>query len=142
MPSVKEAIGDPRVFVPAVAALIVLSLVSVNFLEARFDRADLDRAGMLVRNHRPAGAEGRTLEEALIAKFGNTATGELIWSAELKSSCAGIVRVTARVPTAGGLSEYAWDVLVTESRIHPGNEPGRALLIELATRRANDAERR
>lgn len=134
MLSLKDLIGDARVSVPAVAALIVLSLVSVNFLEARFDRADLDRAGTLVRHYRPAGpGEGRTLEEALIKKFDTTATGEMLWSAELKSSCAGIVRVTARVPTARGIHEVAFDVFVTESRIHPANEAGRELLVTLAS---------
>lgn len=117
---------------PAAYLILVAAAGSLFVLQGIFNRSDLDKAEKLVREHRIGGAR---LGDALDRRHQDR-IGPGRWSAEILSSCRGVVRVTCAVPRPSQDALYRFDVDLPAKAIHPADEAGRAALLDLERARA------
>jgi hypothetical protein len=124
--------GDKRMVALTLMALCAALAFSAYFIEGAFRGADTKKAVTLVQDYQI----GPTSDEQIARYLQNKFPGEHRWHGEVLSSCHGYVRVTAQVPTPRGVATYLWDVDLVKAGIHPANEAGKALLLELEAMKA------
>jgi hypothetical protein len=105
-----------------VASSTMVALVSMFWIQSKFDGADRRAALGIVQQYRSP--KGWTIPEVLDEKHpGKPAT----WAASTESSCMQRERVTAVV--AG--TEYQFMIDINGPSIHPGNAPSEAVIRQL-----------
>jgi hypothetical protein len=105
-----------------VASSTMVALVSMFWIQSKFDGADRRAALGIVQQYRSP--KGWTIPEVLDEKHpGSPAT----WTASTESSCMQRERVTAVV--AG--TEYQFMIDINGPSIHPGNAPSEAVIRQL-----------
>jgi hypothetical protein len=101
------------------AILFFCTAGSLLILQSAFDSSDHRKAERAVRYYTVGGP---TLEQLLEKR----APGG-VWSTEITHGCRGVVRTSYSTAT----QSWDFDYEVPAHAIHPGNEPGRAVLLEL-----------
>jgi hypothetical protein len=96
------------------AALVVVLMATLSWLQNRFDTSDHEKATAMVREYR-AVPKGPTITQAILARHPGKQDHDISWSSEIVSSCQGYVRVTGHLPP----QKYAFDVDLTGPSIHP-----------------------
>lgn len=127
-----------------IAAVMVFALVSVEvWLQGRFDASDHRKAEALVTGYR-ASPGGPSIAEVIQSRHPHITTADLSWSTEIQSSCLGSVRVVAHVPKRGehAAASYAFEVLLTDSGIHPTDPETVKILQGLGARTATASQSR
>jgi hypothetical protein len=115
------------VVVLAALCVGVLSIVSMKYVQGRFDRSDEHNAELIVRNYR--GPMHRTLEEVVHAQSPAPAWSAVAWRTETLSSFFQHIRVHAELTgPAGARRDYEFDVDLNTTSIHPGNPLGESAL--------------
>ena len=97
-----------------VGAGIALCVVSVFWLQTRFDASDHGKAERLAQNFRVPG-QPETFAQFLLRQSGAKSG---TWSSEITGGCRGVVRVTW-LPMLTPAVVYAWDVDIPGQTIHP-----------------------
>ncbi|MCC7343347.1 MAG: hypothetical protein IT573_00310 [Deltaproteobacteria bacterium] len=98
------------------AAVVILGVVSVSYLQHRFDQSDLRHAVGAVRFARPQGPQGATLEEQVAYKF-QTRPELISWEPQLESKLEGTVLVRALPPQGG--ENLIWKVDLVRMSVVP-----------------------
>lgn len=98
------------------AAVLVLGVIAVNYLQFRFDRSDVEHAVLAVRASRPEGPQGLTIEEQIGARYGIPVTS-IQWFSEFESKTKGLVVVRAKVPGVG--DDLSWRVDLVRFNVLP-----------------------
>ena len=106
------------------AAILVLGVIAVNYLQFRFDRSDVEHAVQAVRATRTGGPEDLTLEEKISRQYGVPA-GRIFWLSEIESKTKGMVKVQAKVP--GTDDDLSWRVDLVRFNISPISDRARDL---------------
>ncbi|MFO1462610.1 MAG: hypothetical protein U1F66_02460 [bacterium] len=97
-------------------AVVLLGVMSVSYLQFRFDQSDLKHSVAAVRLARPAGPQGASLEELVARQFG--VRPDLIsWEPQLESKVKGTVLVKALPPQGGG--NLIWKVDLVRLSVVP-----------------------
>jgi hypothetical protein len=95
-------------------ALVGVLVVTLSWLQNRFDSSDHEKATRMVREYR-AVPKGPTITDAIVARHPGKHDYDISWNSEIVSSCQGYVRVSGYLPPA----TYAFDVDLTGPSIHP-----------------------
>jgi hypothetical protein len=98
------------------AIVVVAGILSVSYLQHRFDQSDLRHAVNAVRLAKPEGPASATLEEKVAQHF-KVAPDRLFWEPQLESKVQGTVLVKA-VPPQGG-SNLIWEVDLVRMSVAP-----------------------
>lgn len=98
------------------AAVVILGVVSVSYLQYRFDQSDLRHAVGAVRFARPLGPNDATLEEKVAQSF-QTRPDLISWQPEIESKMHGTVLVKALPPHGGG--NLIWKVDLVRMSVVP-----------------------
>jgi hypothetical protein len=98
------------------ATVLVLGVITIRYLQFRFDRSDIEHAVLAVRSAKPEGRQGPTIEEKISDRYG-VATVNIQWFSEIESKTQGIVRVQAKVP--GSSDDLSWRVDLVRFNITP-----------------------
>ena len=98
------------------AAAVLLGVVSVSYLQYRFDQSDLRHAVGAVRAARPLGPSDATLEEKVAKNF-NTRPDLISWEPQIESKVQGTVLVRALPPQGGG--NLIWKVDLVRLSVVP-----------------------
>ena len=97
-------------------AVLVLGVMSVSYLQYRFDQSDVKHAVAAVRMAHPSGSQGPTLEDRVAQSFG--VKPDLIsWQPEIESKTRGTVLVRALPPQGGG--NLIWKVDLVRLSVVP-----------------------
>jgi len=96
------------------AALVAVLMVTLSWLQNRFDTSDHEKATRMVQEYR-AVPKGLTITDAILARHPDKKDYDIAWNSEIVSSCQGYVRVSGSLPPA----TYAFDVDLTGPSIHP-----------------------
>lgn len=102
------------------AAVLVLGVIAINYLQFRFDRSDIEHAVQAVRLTRPDGPQGPTLEEKISTRYGVPPV-QIRWYSEIESKTQGIIKVHAGVP--GSPDSLSWQVDLVRFNIIPLTPP-------------------
>ncbi len=114
-----------RVVILALMGAVIA--VSYVWLQGLFDGGDLRKAVRLVHEYR-AGAIDRAIE----ARHAGELASPVAWEAEILSGFWGHVRVHGRAFLKDGRTiDYQFDTNLSDSSIHPGNDPGKEILLAL-----------
>lgn len=107
------------------AAIVVLvGVLSVSYLQHRFDQSDLKHAVNAVRLTRPEGPQASTLEEKVAQHF-QVAPERLFWEPHLESKVKGTVQVKAIPPQGGG--NLIWEVDLVRMNVAPVTPEAKSL---------------
>lgn len=98
------------------AVVVIAGILSVSYLQHRFDQSDLRHAVNAVRLARPEGPQAPTLEEKVASHF-QVASDRLFWEPSLESKIQGTVRVKAVPPQGGG--NLIWEVDLVRMNVVP-----------------------
>ena len=98
------------------AAVLVMGVFSIGYLQYRFDSSDLQHAVSAVRVARPLGAQDAPLEEKVASYFGVT-PDRIFWQPEIESKWRGTVKVKAIPPQGGG--NLIWRVDLVRLSVMP-----------------------
>lgn len=96
--------------------ILVVGIFTVSYLQYRFDQSDLKHAVAAVREARPTGPHGPTLEEALARSLAIPAD-RISWVPTIDSKFKGTVVVQALIPQ-GGANLY-WEVDLVRFSVKP-----------------------
>lgn len=99
-----------------VLIVLVVGILSVSYLQHRFDQSDLRHAVNAVRLTQAGGPEGLTLEEKLAQHY-NVKVETIQWQPNLESKVQGIVTVQALIP--GQAEPLVWQVDLVRFQISP-----------------------
>jgi hypothetical protein len=106
-----------------VIAVTAIGILSISYLQHRFDQSDLRHAVQAVRTAHPGGA-GMNLEQRIGQVYGVTPE-EIQWDPRLESKIKGIVRVQAHVPQHS--DELVWNVDLVRFQVTPLSKKAHAL---------------
>jgi len=96
--------------------VVLFGILSVSYLQYRFDQSDLRHAVAAVRLARPGGAQDTTLEEKVAQQFG--VKPDLVsWEPQIESKVKGTVLVKALPPQGGG--NLIWKVDLVRLSVVP-----------------------
>ena len=114
------------------ALLIGLLVVTLSWLQGRFDDSDHRKATELVTQYRPREG-GLSIAQALRARHPGLEPDAITWSSEITSGCLGHVRVYAlvRQPSGKPSETYAFDVDLAGPSVHPTDPKTIAILQSL-----------
>ncbi|HEX5035047.1 MAG TPA: hypothetical protein VFW62_11235 [bacterium] len=104
--------------------VVVVGILSVSYLQHRFDQSDLRHAVNAVRLTKPEGPQASTLEEKVAQHF-QVAPDRLFWEPRLESKVQGTVLVKA-VPPQGG-SNLVWEVDLVRMSVIPVTPEAKSL---------------
>lgn len=131
-----ETPGTPAwknpVVVIGTVVFVVAAIITVRYVEQRFNTADVRNGVEIVQGYRAH--NGRLLQDVLRARHDGLPRSALRWEGESISTCYQYVRVRAVVTERNGRTvQYAFDVDINTVSIHPGNELGLAALRDLSS---------
>ena len=104
--------------------VVLLGVVSVSYLQYRFDQSDLKHAIAAVRFAHPDGPKGPFLEEKVANAF-QTRPDLISWEPQIESKVQGTVRVKALPPQGGG--NLIWKVDLVRMSVVPITPEAEAL---------------
>lgn len=107
-----------------VLIVLVVGILSVSYLQHRFDQSDLRHAVNAVRMTQAGGPEGPTLEEKLAKEY-DVKPEVIQWQPILESKVQGIVTVKALVP--GQAEPLVWQVDLVRFQISPQSPKAKQL---------------
>jgi hypothetical protein len=111
-------------------ACLFACIAAVNYMQTLFDKGDMKRALQVVRDFK--GASGQTIQQALQAQHAGRLQGEISWEIGIQSSFYGVMRLTATAPLKDANPQvYRFDVDLVSNGIHPADDHGRELLLEM-----------
>ena len=96
----------------------------MQYMQQRFDHADLRKAIAAVREARPFGTDHSTIEARLSQKLGVSAE-TITWKTQIESKWRGTVLVKARVP--GRSESYVWKVDLARQAVIPHSDAAKAI---------------
>jgi hypothetical protein len=107
-----------KVLLRYLGALVVLliGVMAVSYLQYRFDQSDIQHAVGAVRQARPPGLAGKTIEEG-VASYYQIAPEAISWVPEIQSKLKGTVLVKALPPQGPG--KFIWQVDLVHFSIQP-----------------------
>lgn len=111
--------------VMGVLAVLILGILSVSYLQHRFDQSDLKHAVEAVRLTQPTRGGGKSLEQ-LLAEHYQVKAEAIRWDPELESKVKGIVRVQAQVP--GVSDSLVWQVDLVRFSIQPESQAAKDIV--------------
>lgn len=106
-----------------VIAVTAIGILSISYLQHRFDQSDLRHAVQAVRSAHPGG-EGMNLEQRISQVYGVNPE-EIQWDPSLESKIKGIVRVQAHIPQHS--DELVWNVDLVRFQVTPLSSKAHAL---------------
>lgn len=106
-----------------IVAVTAIGILSISYLQHRFDQSDLRHAVQAVRTTHPGNGE-MNLEQWVSQVYG-VSPEEIQWEPSLKSKIKGIVRVQARVPRHS--DELVWNVDLVRFQVTPLSPKAQAL---------------
>ena len=114
--------------------MVGLLIVTLSWLQGRFDTADHDKATKIVQTYMPKGG-AIDLTDLILREHPDRKRYDIRWTSEILSGCYGYVRVTAYLPPKdeSPAATYAFDVDLPAMAIHPTDPKTKAFLEELAT---------
>ena len=104
--------------------VVIVGILSVSYLQHRFDQSDLRYAVNAVRLTKPEGPQAPTLEEK-VAKHFQVAPDRLFWEPQLESKIQGKVLVKAVPPQGGG--NLIWEVDLVRMSVAPVTPEAKSL---------------
>ncbi len=104
--------------------VIVVGVLSVSYLQHRFDQSDIKHALQAVRMTQPKGADSLPLEQALAEHYG-VPIEKIQWSPLLESKVKGIVQIEAKIP--GVTEPLLWQVDLVRFQILPQSAAAKEL---------------
>jgi hypothetical protein len=116
------------------SSMLGILFTTLSWLQGRFDQSDHRKAVTLVKTYQPQ-AGGPSLTERIIQDYPGLHASDLSWDSEIRSSCLGYVRVTARADKTKTHRDVAlaFDVDLTGPSIHPGDAQTVGILRSLQT---------
>lgn len=105
--------------------IIILGVMSVSYLQHRFDRSDVKHAVQAVQTARPLGATSPMILEEVAAYY-QVAPEEVLWDAVIESKTQGVVTVKAFGPQ-GRNGGFVWQVDLVRFNVIPVNQAAQEL---------------
>lgn len=114
--------------------MIGLLVVTMSWLQGRFNSSDHEKATKIVKAYKPKGG-AIDLTQLILRKHPTRKRHDISWRSEIRSGCLGHVRVSAYLPKKNEADAitYAFDVDLPAMSIHPTDPNTKAFLEELAT---------
>jgi hypothetical protein len=104
--------------------IVIAGVLTVSYLQYRFDRSDLKHAVQAVREIRPSGPEGDTLE-AEVARVYGVSKEAIQWVPEIESKTQG--KVWVRAVLSGRDTELLWQVDLVRFSVIPISPAAKSL---------------
>ena len=99
-----------------VAIVLLAGFLAMNYLQHRYDEADLNKAVAAVRESHPFGPNQSNMEQMLARRY-ELPSDAIEWESALESKWRGTVRVTARIP--GQDRDVVWRVDLVRQAVTP-----------------------
>ena len=107
-----------------VAIVLLAGFVAMNYLQHRYDTADLNKAIEAVRESHPFGPNQSNMEQMLVRRYA-VPNDAIKWESALASKWRGTVRVTARIP--GQDRDLVWHVDLIRQAVTPLSNDAKSL---------------
>lgn len=104
--------------------MLAIGVMTVSYVQYRFDQSDIKHAVNAVRYARPGGSTRPPLEDVLAQHFG-VVPAAISWEPHIESKVKGTVQVRARLAQAP--SDFIWEVDLVRFSVKPLSENAKLL---------------
>jgi len=104
--------------------ILAAGVLTVSYLQYRFDQSDIRNAVNAVRSTRSGGPQQGSLEERLSQRFG-IAPESISWQPRIESKLKGTVQVRALLPQ--GPNDLIWEVDLVRYSVQPVTESAKTI---------------